>query len=66
MTHPSAAVKRFEFGKGNSHKFKEIQARRAEVTVRLGRIGAGGQTQVTSFADAEADATHVKKMVREK
>ena len=66
MAVSSVAPKRFEFSKGNSHKFLEIQARDAEVTVRFGRIGAEGQVQVKSFTNAEEAATHVEKMVREK
>jgi predicted DNA-binding WGR domain protein len=60
------ALRRFEFSEENSHKFWEIQAREAEVTVRFGRIGAEGQVQVKSFTNAEEAAKHVEKMVREK
>jgi predicted DNA-binding WGR domain protein len=66
MTHASIGLRRFEFSEGNSHKFWEVSARGAEVTVRFGRIGAEGQAQVKSFADAAAAARHVEKMVREK
>jgi DNA ligase-1 len=66
MAASSIASRRFEFSEGSSHKFWEIQARDAEVTVRFGRIGAEGQVQVKSFTNAEEAAKHVEKMVREK
>ena len=66
MAVSSVALRRFEFSEENSHKFWEIQAREAEVTVRFGRIGAEGQVQVKSFTNAEEPAKHVEKMVREK
>ena len=66
MTLSSVAPRRFEFSGGNSHKFWEIAARGAEVTVRFGRIGTEGQAQVQSFVDERAAAKHVERMVREK
>ena len=66
MALSSVAPRRFEFSEGSSHKFWEIQARDAEVTVRFGRIGAEGQCQVKSFLNAEEAVKHVEKMVREK
>src|SRR5204862_57179 len=66
MAVSSSAPRRFQFTEGNSHKFWEISAAGVEVTVRFGRIGTEGQVQVKSFADAEAAATHVERMVREK
>ena len=60
------APRRFEFSEENSHKFWEIHAREAEVTVRFGRIGSVGQVQVKSFTSTEEATKHVEKMVREK
>lgn len=37
-----------------------------EVTVRYGRIGSQGQTNVKSFADSAAAAQHVDKLIGEK
>ena len=59
-------VRRFEFREGTSNKFWEVKVRGAEVTVRYGRIGAQGQTQVKSFADDAAAAKHVEKLIQEK
>jgi len=56
----------FEFVEGNSAKFWEISSQGNEVTVRFGRIGTEGQTQVKSLSDAEAANQHVEKLVGEK
>jgi DNA ligase-1 len=68
MTNSSATstVRRFEFSEGNSNKFWEISAAGTEVTVRFGRIGTEGQTQVKSFPDAAAADKHVAKLIEEK
>ncbi|HVS38470.1 MAG TPA: WGR domain-containing protein [Gemmataceae bacterium] len=66
MAAAFASPRLFEFSEGTSHKFWEVQSRGAEVTVRFGRIGAEGQTQVKSFADEPAAARHVEKRVRQK
>jgi predicted DNA-binding WGR domain protein len=60
------AVRRFEFSGGNSNKFWEVSVRDKDVLVRFGRIGAAGQAQVKSFADEQAAAKHVEKLIREK
>jgi len=44
----------FEFVSGTSAKFWEIGVSGNEVTVRFGRIGSQGQTQVKSLADTGA------------
>ncbi len=59
-------VRRFEFSEGRSHKFWEISAAGGEVTVRFGRIGSTGQTQVKSFPDAASAGKHVEKLIGEK
>jgi len=63
---PVAEVRRFEFSEGNSQRFWEISAQGVEVTVRFGRIGTQGQSQVKSFADETAAAKHVETLVKQK
>jgi DNA ligase len=65
-TTATTGTRRFEFSEGTSHKFWEASARGTEVTVRFGRIGAQGQTQVKSFADDVAASKHVEKLIQEK
>jgi predicted DNA-binding WGR domain protein len=60
------APRRFEFSEGTSHKFWEISVRGADVTVRFGRIGSQGQTQVKSFPDEIAATRRADKLIKEK
>ena len=62
----SASASRYEFSEGTSNKFWEISVQRVEVTVRFGRIGAAGQTQVKAFADHAAAQKHATKLIGEK
>jgi predicted DNA-binding WGR domain protein len=66
QTTPTTATRRFEFSQGNSNKFWEIAVNGAEVTVRYGRIGSQGQTNVKAFPDEAAAAKHAEKLVAEK
>jgi DNA ligase-1 len=63
---PVATARRFELSDGRSDKFWEVAAAGTEVTVRFGRIGTAGQTQVKSFPDAVAAGKHVEKLIGEK
>lgn len=56
----------FEFHDEKSDKFWEISADETNVTVRYGRVGTQGQTQVKSFPDAAAARKHANKLVDEK
>ncbi|MGO8748714.1 MAG: WGR domain-containing protein [Thermoguttaceae bacterium] len=56
----------FEFVGGSSAKFWEITTSGNEVTVRFGRIGTEGQTQVKTLADADAAAKHAEKIIAAK
>jgi predicted DNA-binding WGR domain protein len=47
-------------------KFWEVSTTGPEVTVRFGRIGTAGQTQVKSFADAAAAGRHAERLIGEK
>lgn len=56
----------FEYIGGTSAKFWEVGVVGRQVTVRFGRIGTEGQTQVKDFADAGAATKHAEKLVTEK
>jgi predicted DNA-binding WGR domain protein len=56
----------FEFVGGNSAKFWELGISGTEVTVRFGRIGTDGQTQVKSFPDTAAATRHAEKLIAAK
>ncbi|MET9126138.1 WGR domain-containing protein [Streptomyces sp. NPDC004528] len=51
---------------GGAHKFYEVAVDGMVVTVRYGRIGAGGQTQTTTFATPEKARAAAAKKVGEK
>ncbi|MFF9060206.1 WGR domain-containing protein [Streptomyces sp. NPDC014882] len=51
---------------GGAHKFYEVAVDGQVVTVRYGRIGAGGQTQMTTFPTAEKARAAAAKKVGEK
>ena len=51
---------------GTSSKFWHIAVTGTEVTVRYGRIGTAGQTQVKSFATPREAEDHATKLVAEK
>jgi predicted DNA-binding WGR domain protein len=56
----------FEFVGGNSAKFWEVGVSGNEVTVRFGRIGTDGQTQVKPFPDTAAATRHAEKLISAK
>jgi predicted DNA-binding WGR domain protein len=56
----------FEFIGGSSRKFWEIQLSSTTVTVRFGRIGGAGQTQVKVFADKGLAARTAQRLIAEK
>jgi DNA ligase-1 len=65
--NPAHSAKRhFEFTDDKSNKFWEICTSGSSVTVRYGRIGAGGQTQTKVFADESAAQAHAAKLIGEK
>ena len=59
-------MRRFEYVGGGSEKFWEIDRDGASVTVRFGRLGTNGQTQVKNLASGGAAEAHVAKLVAEK
>ncbi len=56
----------FEFVGGSSSKFWEISVSDKTVTVRHGRIGTDGQTNVKTLTDAAAATKHAEKLIKEK
>lgn len=56
----------FEFVGGTSAKFWEVGVCDNDVTVRFGRIGTQGQTQIKTFPDATAAARHADRLITAK
>jgi predicted DNA-binding WGR domain protein len=56
----------FEFVDGSSFKFYEVSTSGNQVTVRFGRIGTEGQTQVKTLTDADAATKHAEKQIASK
>jgi DNA ligase-1 len=65
-TLSAGGTRRFEFSEGKSNKFWEVSSAGTEVTVRYGRVGSQGQTNVKSFADDAAAQRHADKLIQEK
>ena len=66
-SEPAAGAPRyFEFVQGKSSKFWEISQAGADMTTRWGRIGSAGQSKTKTFADADAAAKQVAKLIAEK
>lgn len=59
-------MRTFEFNDGRSSKYWNIELSGSEFTVSYGRIGATGQTQTKSFADAAKALAAHDKLVAEK
>jgi superfamily I DNA and/or RNA helicase/predicted DNA-binding WGR domain protein len=59
-------VQRFEFIEGASRKFWEIAQENENLTIRFGRIGNAGQSQVKTFADVSRATREMDKLIREK
>ena len=51
---------------GSSAKFYEVGTSGSQVTIRFGRIGTAGQTQVKTLADAEAATGHAERLIESK
>ncbi len=66
LTSPPSSMKRFELIEGGSKKFWEIGQSGCDMTVRYGRIGTNGQTQIKSFPDEARAAREVQKLIAEK
>lgn len=59
-------MRRWEFVGGGSAKFWEAEAEGAVVTVRYGRVGAEGRTQMKDLESAEAAQRYLAKVIAEK
>jgi predicted DNA-binding WGR domain protein len=60
-------MKRYlEFVGGSSAKFYEVSTSGNQVTIRFGRIGTEGQTQVKTLADADAATQHADRLIASK
>jgi predicted DNA-binding WGR domain protein len=59
-------MRRFTYVEGTSSKFWEADAAGAELTVRFGRLGTNGTTQVKTFDTAAKAADALAKLIREK
>lgn len=59
-------MRRFEYSDGGSDKFWEVDRAGAAVTVRFGRIGTNGQTQVKDRGTEEAAAAYLAQLVGQK
>jgi predicted DNA-binding WGR domain protein len=59
-------MRRFEYKKGSSYKFWEIEVEGNSFTARYGKVGAKGQTQTKSFASPEKAAAAAEKKINEK
>ncbi len=56
----------FDFIGGSSAKFYEVGTSGNEVTIRFGRIGTEGQTQVKTLPDADAAMQHADRLIDSK
>ncbi|MFE7834589.1 DUF4132 domain-containing protein [Streptomyces sp. NPDC057474] len=59
-------MRRWEYGEGDSSKFWEAEADGATVTVRYGRCGTEGRTQVKECASPEEAAEYLRKTITAK
>src|SRR5690242_9569257 len=51
---------------GSAHKFYEVTVDGYEMSIRYGRIGDGGQTKTTTYADAAKALADANKKIGEK
>ncbi len=59
-------TRHFELIEGSSAKFWEVSVSGADVTVRFGRIGTNGQSQIKSLVDQAAALRLAEKLIAEK
>src|ERR1041384_4233963 len=62
----SQVMRTFQYSDAKSHKFWNIEVSGSSFTVTYGKVGASGQTQTKSFADAEKAQAEADKLIREK
>jgi DNA ligase-1 len=56
----------FEFVEGTSNKFWEVSQSQNSMTTRWGRIGSNGQSKTKAYADPQAAADAMAKLIQEK
>jgi uncharacterized protein (TIGR02996 family) len=59
-------MRQFQFSDAKSHKFWDIDVQGSQYTVTYGRVGAKGQVQTKTFADAAAAQKEADKLIKEK
>ncbi|MFG3698189.1 DUF4132 domain-containing protein [Micromonospora sp. NPDC047620] len=59
-------MRTFEYVGGSAARFWQVERDDATVTIRYGRLGSAGRTQVKELGSAAAAATYVDKLVAEK
>jgi predicted DNA-binding WGR domain protein len=59
-------TRRFEFVGGNSAKFWQVTVVGSSVTVRFGRLGTEGQTQIKEFPSATGATGHTERLIAQK
>lgn len=59
-------MRRFEFTDGDSNKYWEIAIAEAALTVRFGKMGAGGTSKTKPFDSVAAAEAEAAKLIREK
>jgi len=61
-----APTRRFELDDGSTRKFWELTLSGASFTVRFGRLGTTGQTQLKGYGDEARARAEAEKLVAEK
>jgi uncharacterized protein (TIGR02996 family) len=59
-------MRTFQYSDARSHKFWGVEVRGASLTVKWGKVGSAGQTQVKTFASPEKAQAEADKLIREK
>lgn len=65
-TATGSQTRRFELDDGNTRKFWELTLSGTSFTVRFGRLGATGQTQLKDYGDEARARAEAEKLVTEK
>ncbi|MBN1610607.1 MAG: WGR and DUF4132 domain-containing protein [Polyangiaceae bacterium] len=59
-------MRRFEFSKGSSNKFWQVEQRGASLVIQWGKIGTNGQSQTKEFAGDAKAKSETDKLIAEK
>ncbi len=66
LTSAAAPPRYFEYVEGCSNKFWEVSQSGNAMTTRWGRIGSNGQSKTKTFADEQAAANAMARLIEEK